>query len=111
MELTDAIREHAQTRANALSKFATGTDTMEVRVEVGPTSHHHKHATDHFEADFTVTIGTHQFFARSRDEDLYAAIDIAKDDVTRQIVSYRSRHRVMWRRGKSFIKSMLRREH
>lgn len=109
MELTDAIRERVQTRMQALSKFRTGTDTMDVRVELGPTSRHHKHATDHFETEVTVTIGSHQFFARTQDEDLYAAIDMAKDDIVRQIASHRARHRVLWRKGKSLIKAMLRR--
>lgn len=111
MEVTGAIDQYVRERALALKKFADlESDEVSFHAEVGPTSTHHKNAADHYQAEFTVNLNGQRFFVRALDEDMYASIDKARDDLLRQIHKSRSRHRVMWRKGSSFIKKLLRRE-
>jgi ribosomal subunit interface protein len=110
MELTDAIRSYVTERASALGKFGNlDADNTSILAEVGPTSTHHKNAKDHFQAEFTVQLDGQRYFATETDQDMYAAIDKARDELVRQVQRSRSKHRVLWRKGHSFVKRMLRR--
>ena len=107
MELTDAIREYVEKRSLGLEKFMQNNDTTQmVRVEVGKTTMHHKHG-DVYKAQFDITIAGAKFHAVSEKEDLYSAIDDAKEGIIREITSNKDRRGTLFRRGARSVKKML----
>lgn len=110
MELTDAISDYVTERLQALSKFTDLTrDGVFLYAEVGSTSNHHKNSKTHFQAEFTCTIDGKKYFVREQGEDLYAAIDEARDELIRRVRSGKTKDRDLWKRGQTFIKRILRR--
>lgn len=90
LELTDAIRSYVETKLASLDKFCERYSPCDVAVEVGKTSEHHNKGKI-FRAEYTMTIPGTSLRAEAVEEDLYAAIDIAKDDLKRQLVEHKER--------------------
>ncbi len=108
-DLTDAISEYVNKKLSSLEKF-TGVDgEVLCEVEIGRTTKHHN-SGDIFKAEVNMSIsGSPQVYAVSEQSDLYAAIDIVKDDIERQLVSKKSKKDTLFRRGASKIKDLLKR--
>jgi ribosomal subunit interface protein len=68
------------------------TDLAEARVEIGRPSKHHKSGFVYY-GEVNLKIGGRLFRAVSEHLDLYVAIDIARDEVERQIKAYKERNR------------------
>ncbi len=90
MEMTDAIRVHVEEKLGSLEKFCENYSPCDVRAEVGKTSEHHQKGKI-WRAEFTVTIPGASLRAESIEEDLYAAIDAAKDDLKRQLIAFKEK--------------------
>lgn len=90
MEMTDAIRDYVEKKIGGLEKFCEHYSPCDVRVEVGKTSEHHQKGRI-WRAEFTMIIPGTSLRAESVEEDLYAAIDAAKDDLKRQLVEYKEK--------------------
>lgn len=90
MEMTDAIRDYVEKKVGSLEKFCENYSPCDVRVEVGKTSDHHQKGKI-WRAEYTMTIPGASLRAESLEEDLYAAIDAAKDDLKRQLVEYKEK--------------------
>lgn len=107
MELTPAIREYIIKRVDMLDKVTDkGDSSAWVTVEVGKTSQHH-HQGNYFFAEFNVHIAGKDLRAVAEKDDLYAAIDDAKDEIMREAADYKDRQRTMVRRGGAAIKNIL----
>ncbi len=85
IELTDAIRNYVTEKVESISRFAKRFDPCDVAVEVGKTSEHHNKGDVYF-AEMNVAILGDVVRAHAERDDLYAAIDEAKDDVKRQLI-------------------------
>lgn len=85
MELTDAIREFVTEKVMGLERFAKRFDPCDVAIEVGKTSERHNKGDIYF-AEITVAIPSDTIRTHVEKDDLYAAIDEAKDGVKRQFV-------------------------
>lgn len=105
MELTSAITEYVNKRLASLEKFAKGKE-MNGYVEVGKTTHHHKQG-DVFKAEFDIQIDGERFFTEASESDLYAAIDEAKEEVTRKITHTKDRKKTLFKRGAISVKKMV----
>lgn len=92
IELTDAIRSYTETKLGMLEKFCEGYSPCDVRVEVGKTSEHHNKGKI-WRAEYTLTIPGTSLRAEATEEDLYAAIDRAKDLLKEQLLEYKKRDR------------------
>ncbi|HCC83256.1 TPA: ribosome-associated translation inhibitor RaiA [Candidatus Uhrbacteria bacterium] len=90
MEMTEAIKNYVQEKLMSLEKFTERYSTCEVSAEVGKTSEHHQKGKI-FRAEFMMTIPGVTLRAEAVEEDLYAAIDAAKDDLKRQLIEHKER--------------------
>lgn len=90
MDLTEAIKQYVDTRLAGLEKMCEKYSPCDVAVEVGkPSQHHNKGQV--FYAEFNLVIPGAVLRATSNKDDLYAAIDEAKDDLKRQLVDRKAR--------------------
>lgn len=90
MELTPAIKEYATQKLASLDKLTERYEPCDVAVELGMTSRHHQKGDIYF-AEFHLVIPGTSLQARAVKDDLYAAIDLAKDELKRQIVDRKER--------------------
>lgn len=85
LEVTPAIREHAQAKAEKLTKFYDGIQLITVRVS---REDHHQHGD--FGVELVVDVEKHDdFVANAKGPDLYAAIDAAVQKATRQLTDFK----------------------
>ena len=78
-------------------------------VELGKTSAHHK-SGDVFKAEINITTaGSNQFYAVAEESDLYAAIDVVRDEIERTIVSRKEKRETLFRRGAAKFKNIIKR--
>ncbi|MFA5841601.1 MAG: ribosome-associated translation inhibitor RaiA [Candidatus Paceibacterota bacterium] len=107
IELTEAIGDYIQKRVGMLGKVIDGNDTSaSVAVEVGKRSNHHRDG-DFFFAEITARVAGKDFRAVSEKDDLYAAIDEAKDQIIEEVTGYKDKRRTLVRRGGAAIKNIL----
>jgi len=105
MELTEAISNYLSKRLSGIEKFVKNSE-MGANIEVGKTTNHHK-SGEYYRAEFNIEINGRKFYAFSEKEDLYNAIDDAKEEIVRQIVSTKDRSKTLFKRGAISIKKML----
>jgi ribosomal subunit interface protein len=105
MELTGAISDYVNKRLAAIDKFVKEGEMVSY-VEVGKTTNHHKQG-DVFKAEFNIEIMGNKFYTVSEKEDLYIAIDDAKEEIIRQITKNKDRKQTLFKRGATSVKKML----
>jgi len=89
MEVTDAIREHAESRAEKLPRYYDGVQQVTVTIEG---DHHHQHGP--FSVEMVVDVVRHEpMVSHASDEDLYKAIDTASHKSERQLRDFKERLR------------------
>lgn len=108
MEMTPAIQAYIDKKIGALEKFLKDEPAARADVEVQVTSRHQHDSHDHFRAEVNLFAGAITLRAEASDHDLYAAIDIVKDEITRQLVSVKKKKQGLMRRGGQRIKDILR---
>ena len=109
MELTDAIRDYAQDKVLSLKKYVKKFEPVKVSIEVADDSGRHKQGA-FFRCEFTVEVPGSVLRVTQNHEDLYAAIDNAKDDLGRQmrrlkgkLVSKQRRGEKLWKRMRKMV--------
>ena len=105
MELTEAINDYVEKRLDSIKKFTKDSD-ISGYVEVGKTTNHHKQG-DVYKAEFDITANGEHFFAISEKDDLYVAIDGAKEEVVRRITNKKDKKQTLYKRGAISVKKML----
>ncbi len=89
VEVTDAIREYAETKSSKLTKFFDGIQQIVFRLS---NEDHQQHST--FNVEVTTSVVKHDdFVANASGDDLYTAIDTAVHKSTRQIKDYKEKLR------------------
>lgn len=106
MELTSAITDYVNKRLVGIEKFVKEGEEMTAYIEVGKTTNHHKQG-DIFRAEFNIEIPGAKFYTFSEKEDLYTAIEDAKEEIVRQIKTNKDRKQTLWKRGATSIKKMI----
>ena len=106
IELTDAISDYVNKRFSAIEKFVKEEEEVKAYVEVGKITNHHKQG-DVFSAEVNVEISGAKFYTVSEKEDLYSAIDDARDEIVRQINNNKNRKQTLFKRGSTSIKKMV----
>ncbi len=92
MELTDAITQYAEERATSLEKYTSHIEpAVQMRIEVGKTTNHHAKGP-YFRAEFILSIPGDTLRAEVIGEDLYQAIDDAKDEIKRQLLDIKEKY-------------------
>jgi len=92
MELTPAIKSFAEEKIGALERFFkdNGTDAVEVRVELGKPSLHHKSGQVYY-AEVNFKMGSKLLRASAEHYDLYAAIDKVRDEIEVQVKKFKEK--------------------
>lgn len=111
IELTDAIRQYTESKVSSLSgKIKGGDSSAEARVEVGKTTNHHQKG-DIFRAEIDILIsgGARRLRAVAERDDLYVAIDEAREEMERELVQFKDKRQAIFKRGARTLKNLLKR--
>ena len=106
--LTPAISDYLEKRIAHLDKFVSpeNKETIMCYVEIGKTTNHHKNG-DLFKAELTIHIGSKSFQVISEKEDLYTAIDMATEEMSEELKSFKEKKISLIRKSGAKIKSLI----
>ncbi len=104
--ITPAISEYIEKKLESVTKYFKNLEEVVINIEVGKSTRHHKQG-DVFLAELHVINGGQDYYVQAHKEDLYAAIDEAKDDLIREMSSRRKRALRLVRRGGVRLKNMI----
>ena len=76
------------------------------QIEIGRSTQHHKKG-DVFRAEIRITGAGLNLYATSEQSDLYAAIDLVKDNLKETLLQYKGKRETLTRRGAKAIKNMI----
>ena len=108
IEMTDAISSYVNKCISAFEKYVDPEDTsVSVDVEIGKTTNHHN-TGQIFRAEINFFVGGKTFRAVSKKEDLYAALDDVKDEMSRELNHDKKKRHTLLKRGGAAIKNLLR---
>jgi ribosomal subunit interface protein len=108
-EKTPAIEDYVSKKVSSLEKFLDQNESILCEVELGKTTSHHK-SGDIFKAEINIVEAKgRQYFVVAEESDLYAAIDVVRDNAEEVIVSKKKKANTLFRRGASQIKGLLKR--
>jgi len=108
IELTGALHDYVIDKVGSLERFlAFDKDAIIATVEIGKTTNHHK-LGDFFRAEINLSFPGQSLRAETTESDLYAAIDIAKDNLAEEIKSVNKKKNTLVKRGGRLLKSILR---
>lgn len=86
-EITQAIRQHAEAKAQKLTKFYDGVQA--VTITVAKHDHHHKGP---FDIELVIDVEKHEdFVVHVKLEDVYVAIDEAVQKGSRQLTDFKEK--------------------
>jgi ribosomal subunit interface protein len=105
IELTSEIERYVNDKVNTIDKFLNHDESF-AYIEVGKTTNHHKQG-DIFKAEIDIRAGEEKYFASSETEDLYTAINLAKEEILSTLKSIRGRKQTLFRRGAKSVKKMM----
>lgn len=106
IELTPGISDYAEKKISSLSKYLGGDVDVVAQVEVGRSSQHHK-SGEVFKAEVHLIGGGIDVYAISEQSDLYAAIDVVKDEVAQKLSHVKGKKEALHRRGARMVKNMM----
>ncbi len=107
IEITPAINDYVTKKIKTLDKFLDSSKEILCEIELGKTTNHHK-SGDIFRAEVNISEpGSRQFYAATEESDLYAAIDVVRDEAEREIVSQKSRYKTLLRKGATQVKMLI----
>lgn len=109
VELTPAISAYLDEKLSHLERFINEEvkDSVLAEVEIGKITRHHR-AGEVYQAEINLSVQGKTFRAVATQEDLYAAIDVMKDEIISQIDASQKRHQTLVKKGGRAIKDMLR---
>ena len=111
--LTPAISEYVDKKISSVEKHllvdpAADTTAIVAQVEVGMTTHHHR-TGEIFKAEVHITGLGLDLYASTEKEDLYAAIDILRDEIVHEATQYKGKKKTLTRRSAEAVKNLLKR--
>ena len=106
--LTPDIYEYLDKRLSHLDKML-GNDTAAIaQVEVGKSTRHHKTGS-FFEAKMQLHVSGRDFTAEAMGESVYAAIDMMKDEITRELTAHKDKQLTRVKKGGRRLKNLIQR--
>jgi putative sigma-54 modulation protein len=109
IEMTEAIHSYAMEKMGALEKMVPKDDTSaKLTVELSKVSNHHAHG-EVFQAEAILHIRGKDSALKTTQDDLYKAIDVLKDMLTRELATHKDKERSILRRGAHKVKQLLKR--
>ena len=107
--LTPAIEEYTTKKLGVLKKYIGKADTsVGGQIELGKTTRHHQ-SGEVFRAEITLHVAGKDFWTEATAEDLYTAIDKARDEIVRMVRMHKDRDTTLKRAGGRAAKKIIRR--
>ena len=107
IELTGAISDYVSKKISALDKFIDERhQDVVVEMEVGKSTKHHKSGLV-FRAEIHISGGGLDLYAVSEQDDLYAAIDLVKDEIIHGLYQLKGRRETVTRKSARLMKNMM----
>src|SRR3989338_6074927 len=107
VSLTPEIRSYLDRRLEGFQKFLpVGKDASVADIELSRVTKHH--TGDIFRAEINIRVGGRVFHAVSERPDLYEAIDHMKDEITRELGSYKEKRLSLLKRSGQKVKNLIR---
>lgn len=105
-DLTPAISEYVDKKISSIEKYLD-KDTADVvaQVEVAKNTSHKSGKI--FKAEVHITGNGLDLYAVTEEEEMYAAVDIVKDEIVHNIVQSKGKRSSMTRRGAQMFKDMM----
>ncbi|MBD3247869.1 ribosome-associated translation inhibitor RaiA [Candidatus Falkowbacteria bacterium] len=93
MELTEPIKGYVQQKIDMLDKYLGNLTVQIADIEVGVENNHHQHG-DIFFCEINMAVPGDLLRVRKVEEDLYKAIDKAKDHMKEMIIKHKDKHNI-----------------
>jgi putative sigma-54 modulation protein len=106
IELTPAITQYVEKKVGMVDKYLENVSDVVAHVEVGKSTQHHK-SGDVFRAEVHIVGAGVDLYAAIEQSDLYAAIDLVKDEVVGKATSLKGKKATLSRRGGQMIKDAM----
>lgn len=108
IELTPSLHDYVLDKVGSLERFLSyDKETIKATVEIGKTTKHHK-LGDFFRAEINLNFPGQSLRVEAEESDLYAAIDVAKDNLAEGIKTLNKKKNTLVKRGGRLLKSILR---
>ena len=107
LQLAPESLDYCRDKLNHLDKFIPDDESIFMDVELGKTTQHHKHG-EIFRAEVNLHTANRHFRSEAVAEDLYAAIDEVKDELSAEVKRYQKKREALLRRGGRAVKDFLR---
>jgi ribosomal subunit interface protein len=104
--LTPSISDYADKRLASVGKLLGGDPSFICDLELGKTSAHH-HKGDIFRSEIHIVGKGKDLYASAEDQDLYAAIDLMRDEILRELKASKGKRMSFIRRGGTRVKNMI----
>lgn len=106
-ELTEAIKKYAEEKMSSLHKYLNQDEEyVSFNFRLGKISNSHNNGKIFF-TEVSIHTPEKNYGSRVEADDLYAAIDLLKDDLARSITSYRDKTRTLSKRDAQKFKEDL----
>lgn len=90
LDITDPIRERAESKADKLTQFFDGVQQVTVTITADD-----RHTRGMYQVEFLVDVTRHDdFVSHASGEDVYATIDQAEQKLARQLTDFKEKLRV-----------------
>jgi len=107
MQITPDIKDYLYKKLAHLEKFLNiADDSVLCEVELGKVSQHHKNGCV-FRTEINLHLAGKNLRSESTTDELFSSIDIAKDEMVRELESYKDKKVGLVRRGGAKIKNII----
>ncbi len=106
ISLTPAISDYTNKRLEKVVRLLDGDKSAQCDVELGKVSAHHQKGNI-FKAEVHIVGAGKNYYASSEQPDLYAAIDIVRDDILHEISAGKAKRISLVRRSGARVKDMV----
>ena len=107
MQITGEIKDYLYKKLDHLNKYLDPADeSVLCNVELGKTTNHHK-SGDVFRTEINLHIAGKNLRAVSETDELFASIDIAKDEMVRELQTYKDKKVSLIKWGGTKVKNIL----
>lgn len=110
IELTPAISDYVLKRVTNLEKILKKIEDeggeVTANFEVSQSTKHHKSGAI-FHSDCLIRVNGEEFYSSADEEDLYATVDVIKENLFREISRNKDRKQTLLYRGARSVKKML----
>jgi len=106
IELTSDIHSYLDKRLGQITKLLKNSDASLADVKLGKDTNHHQKG-EIYTTEINLSSDGENFFARTEQESLFAAIDIAKDELVRVLKNKKEKKDTVWKKGGQSIKKII----